>query len=135
MWNIRTKTELQHFPHDSTAATYLGHYDRDMEVLFTANSGGTSVEIWQLNTQAPYIALLNTYRSASMFQGSAFMPKLAAVDVKGVRTNFSFKLNMDSVIPIEWAVPRKRKEFFQVILRSIPSLYFLHHCHKPLPCA
>lgn len=45
LWDIQKCECLQTLSHDTSAATYMGHYDPDMQILFTGNNGGTSCQV------------------------------------------------------------------------------------------
>lgn len=114
LWNIRDGGKCLHtYQHDMSSATFMGYYDRDVGVLLTADNGGTSINVWEITTQAPFVSLLKTQLTQTIFQGLAFRPKLASVQIKEVQVAMSYKLSMDTIIPMTWTIPRKRLEFFQ----------------------
>lgn len=113
MWDVTKKEQVASVDHDMSSATFLPHYDRSTGVLFTANNGGTNIEIWEISSQAPFIESLRTYTSPTMVQGFAFTPKLQGVDIPKVQIGKAFKLVEDRIVPINWSVLRKRLEFFQ----------------------
>lgn len=116
LWNVREKKCLKTLNIDKSSSTFITHYDRDMNLLFVANNGSTSMQLFEVTASEPFINNLSgiqTYSSPDLFQGLCFMPKLSALNVKEVKVAHAFKLSQDKIIPIEWRVPRKRLEFFQ----------------------
>lgn len=113
LWDISSQTCLKTHDHDMNSATYLPYYDRSIGILWTANNGGMSIDIWEISQEAPYIEHLRTHTSLTQVQAFAFLPKRTGVNVKAVQIAKSYKLVEDKVIPMTWTVPRKRLQFFQ----------------------
>jgi len=113
LWDIATQTCLKSHDHDMNSATYLPYYDRSIGILWTANNGGLSIDIWEISKEAPYIEHLRTHTSLTQVQAFTFLPKRVGANVKAVQLGRSFKLVDDKVIPINWTVPRKRLQYFQ----------------------
>jgi len=95
------------------SATYLPYYDRSIGILWTANNGGMSIDIWEISKEAPYIEHMRTHTSLTLVQAFAFLPKRTGVNVKGVQLAKSYKLVEDKIVPMTWTVPRKRLQYFQ----------------------
>jgi len=113
MWDIATQTCLKTHDHDMNSATYLPYYDRSIGILWTANNGGMSIDIWEISKEAPFIEHMRTHTSLTLVAAFAFLPKRAGVNVKAVQIAKSFKLVEDKVVPMTWTVPRKRLQYFQ----------------------
>mmetsp|Transcript_29906 Transcript_29906/g.58639 ORF Transcript_29906/g.58639 Transcript_29906/m.58639 type:complete len:932 (-) Transcript_29906:221-3016(-) len=111
LYDIGTGKKLASHPCGMDSSTMLPHYDRSSNLLFLGHFGGRIIEIFTINSSAPFIEQLNKYQSTDC-TGLAFLPN-TDIDVKNVEVAKCLKLSRETILPLSWKVPRKRLEYFQ----------------------
>ena len=88
------------------------YFDRDTGVLLLAGKGETTVRFYEITDDEPLIHNLTIYNTTVPQADVSYLPK-SQVDVKECEMVRMIKLTNDSIEPVQFKVPRTRKEFFQ----------------------
>jgi len=97
---------------EGESGSLMPAFDPDTRLLYVSTNGAPSVQFFLLSTESPYIERLDRFKSMQDFKGFVMASKHEC-DVKNVEVAVGWQLSKNSVIPISFTVPRKRKEFFQ----------------------
>lgn len=97
---------------DQGSASLVPHYDEDTRVLFVGSVGDRTIRFFELDSDAGTIEALGTYQCPDLVSGISFGTKQMC-DVMDVEICRMLRLSEDTVKPVSFCVPRRRKQFFQ----------------------
>lgn len=95
---------------DSASGLLCPFFDRDTGVLFLAGKGDGNIRYFEIVDEAPYMHYLSEYKSNTPLRGLSFLPK-RAVNVSECEIARGFKVQVKTVEPISFQVPRKSDIF------------------------
>jgi len=97
---------------DNSSSILNPHFDMDTGVMMLWGKGDGSIRFFEINDKAPYVHALTDYTTSVPQVGVAVLHK-SCINVRDVEIARVLKLTQDSVEPIQFIVPRQRKELFQ----------------------
>ncbi|CAO1339123.1 unnamed protein product [Diamesa serratosioi] len=97
---------------DVSPAILIPFYDEDSSTLFVTGRGDTTIYIYEITEEAPYLCPLSHHRCSSLHQGLSFLPKNQC-DVTVVEFAKCLRLTNNNVEPLSFTVPRLKTELFQ----------------------
>eukprot|EP01121_Diplochlamys_sp_Union-15-3_P016864 TRINITY_DN581_c0_g1_i1.p1 TRINITY_DN581_c0_g1~~TRINITY_DN581_c0_g1_i1.p1 ORF type:complete len:921 (-),score=175.71 TRINITY_DN581_c0_g1_i1:31-2793(-) len=97
---------------DNGSSQMSPYFDMDTGVMALWGKGEGNIKFYEINDNAPFIHHLTDFNTSAPQTGLAFLPKLC-VNVRDVEIIRVLKLTKETVEPIQFIVPRQRKEFFQ----------------------
>jgi len=107
IWDLRdTTTPLSTTRLDAASSVLQPHWDNDLGVLYTVGKGEGTISYYEIVNDATKIYPLSSYRNTTAQKGGAWIPK-AACDVWACEVQRFYKLTKNSIIPIQFIVPRK----------------------------
>jgi coronin-7 len=113
LWDISDEPR-QLMNHVLSNANYvpMPHLDAENSVLYIGQYGSSSVDVFEFKPRAPWYEMLKTATFNSECRGMAFAHN-STVDVKNVEVGRAVNITNNSLVPISWRLPRRRREYFQ----------------------
>lgn len=90
---------------DVSPAILIPFYDEDSSTLFVTGRGDTTIYIYEITEEAPYLCPLSHHRCSTLHQGLSFLPKNQC-DVTVVEFAKCLRLTNNTVEPLSFTVPR-----------------------------
>lgn len=119
---------ITEFEVDDSAGMMVPHYDPDTSILYVGTKGGISVKFFELNKHGDKLHKLSMWTNpgqSSGIKGYTFLPKRMC-DWKQCMIGKSLMLYRDSIVPVNFIVPRKSQLFaadiFPDTIAGEPSL-------------
>ncbi|XP_059474037.1 coronin-7 [Neocloeon triangulifer] len=97
---------------DVSPAILIPFYDVDSSTLFLTGKGDSTVYVFEVTKEAPYLCALSHHRMDSLHQGLSFLPKNEC-NISAVEFAKALRLTNNSIKPISYTVPRIKTELFQ----------------------
>lgn len=100
-------------PIDNSASTIIPFYDNDLGIIYLAGKGDSTIRIYEVVDEDPYVFHLTDYKSKNPQSGIAVLPKQSC-DVMKCEVLRVLQLSPNgTVTPIKFEIPRKENVFFQ----------------------
>ncbi|KAF4529652.1 hypothetical protein B566_EDAN017985 [Ephemera danica] len=97
---------------DTSPAILIPFYDEDSSTLFLTGKGDSTIFVYEVREEAPYLCPLSHHRLDGLHQGLSFLPKNVC-DVANVEFARALRLTNSTIHQISYTVPRVKSEFFQ----------------------
>jgi len=95
---------------DQSAGVLLIHYDPDNSILYVGGKGDGGVKYFEITNEKPHAFFLSEFRTNQPQKGLSFVPK-RGLDTKKCEIARCLRLMRDSVVPVQFCVPRKSDIF------------------------
>lgn len=97
---------------DVSPAILIPFYDEDSSTLFATGKGDSTIYVYEITDEEPYICPLSHHRCSSLHQGLSFLTKNHC-DVASVEFAKALRLTNNAIEPLSFTVPRIKSELFQ----------------------
>jgi len=111
IWNIFEDVQLSAWEIAKSNSIPIGHWDPDTNIFHQACIGESRIRMYEVMKKSAKETGISRTLSKPI-RGMAFASK-HDVDIKNVEINKAFTLGDDTVKPISFKIPRKRKAYFQ----------------------
>ncbi|KAI6214624.1 Coronin [Aphelenchoides besseyi] len=92
---------------DTSNGVLFPLYDEDSSLIFLAGKGGSAIQYYEINDEAPYVHYINTYTTNEPQRGVGFMPKRGLNHVENEISRI-YKVTTKGIVDIlQFYVPRK----------------------------
>jgi len=95
---------------DVGAGLIMPFFDEDTSIMFLAGKGDGNIRFFEIVPDSPYIHYLDSFKSNKAQIGMASVPKYA-LSTSNCEVARLLKLMPDSIVPINFTVPRKSSLF------------------------
>ncbi|XP_065334722.1 coronin-7 isoform X1 [Cloeon dipterum] len=97
---------------DVSPAILVPFYDEDSSTIFLTGKGDSTVYVFEVTEESPYLCALSHHRMDSLHQGISFLPKNVC-NISGVEFAKALRLTNNTIKPVSYTVPRIKSELFQ----------------------
>ncbi|XP_037919138.1 coronin-7 isoform X3 [Hermetia illucens] len=97
---------------DVSPAILIPFYDEDSSTLFVTGKGDSTIYVYEITDEEPYICPLSHHRCSTLHQGLSFLYKIHC-DVASVEFAKAYRLINNAIEPLSFTVPRIKSELFQ----------------------
>ncbi|KAI6220601.1 Coronin [Aphelenchoides fujianensis] len=92
---------------DTSNGVLFPLYDEDSSLMYLAGKGGSAIQYYEINDEAPYVHYINTYTTNEPQRAIAFMPKRGLNHVENEISRI-YKVTTKGVVDVlQFFVPRK----------------------------
>jgi len=95
---------------DVGAGLIMPFFDEDTSMMYLAGKGDGNIRYFEVVAESPYIYYLDSFKSNKAQIGMASVPKYA-LDTSTCEVTRLLKLMPDSIVPLNFTVPRKSTLF------------------------